>query len=69
AILYAALNGFLDDVELQKMKEFENKFIDYLEKRHEEDILESIRASGELLKEAEDSLKSAILAFKRAFIL
>ncbi|MBI2515209.1 F0F1 ATP synthase subunit alpha [Candidatus Wolfebacteria bacterium] len=69
AILYAALNGFLDDVELQKMKEFENKFIDYLEKRHDEDILESIRESGELLKEVEDNLKSAILAFKNAFTL
>jgi len=33
-ILYAALNGFLDDVPLEKIKSFEEKFLDYLNKLH-----------------------------------
>ncbi|MBI2055510.1 MAG: F0F1 ATP synthase subunit alpha [Candidatus Sungbacteria bacterium] len=64
-ILYAALNGFLDDVAPEKIKSFEEKFIDYLEKRRQSDILKPIGETGELADKTEGHLKTAIQEFKR----
>lgn len=67
AILYSALNGFMDDVALEKVKLFEEKFNEYLEKLHQKDILKPIRETGELEEKTENVLKEAIKNFKNTF--
>ncbi len=64
-VLYAALNDFLDDIPAGKIKSFEEKFLDYLEKRHRDDVLAPIRESRALDDKTEGILKSAVGEFKR----
>ncbi len=66
-ILYAGINGYLDDIPKNRIKEFETKFTDYLEKIHREKILSLIEKSNELTEEAEKNLKNALEEFKRIF--
>ena len=58
-LIYAGVNGFLDKVSLEKIKEFEDKFFQYLSDR-KEDMLSKIRETGELSEETEEELKLAI---------
>jgi len=66
-ILYAGINGYLDDVPKNRVKEFENKFIDFLEKMRQEKVLGAIQKSNELNEEVEKNLKSALEEFKKIF--
>jgi F-type H+-transporting ATPase subunit alpha len=63
-ILYAALNGFMDDISLEKVKVFEEKFYEYLEKLHMQDILKVIRETAVLDEKTESILKEALKRFK-----
>ena len=64
AVLYAGVNGFLDSIEISDVKNWEKKFIEYLEKMHGE-LLEKIKTSGELSQEVEERVKKAIEEFKK----
>lgn len=66
-VLYAGINGFLDDVPKNRIKEFEQKFTDYLEKMHREKVLATIEKTNELNEETEKNLKAAIEEFKKIF--
>lgn len=68
-VLYAALNGHLDDMPRAQIRLFEERFIDYLGKRHKDDVLGAIQKSGELSEEGEKMLKGAIEGFKRVAAL
>jgi len=68
-ILYATLQGFLDDLPKEAIKPFEAQFIDYLEKRHRDDVLALIQTTGELGEKAENSLRKAIEEFKNVMSL
>ena len=58
-LIYAGVNGYLDQLPLAKIKEFENKFFQYLSDRKEE-MLANIRETGDLSEAIEKELKSAI---------
>ena len=62
-ILYALVNGYLDDVEIPKVQDFENALHDFLDSNHPE-ILKSIAEAKELNDEIDSSLKGAIKEFK-----
>ena len=62
-IFYAALKGFLDEIPIEKLKMAEAKLTDYFEKLHEQEILGSIRESGDLSEEVEENLKKALEQF------
>ena len=62
-LLYAAVNGHLDDVAADGVREFEKKFYDYLE-NFEKDLLAGIASSGVLDETSEEKLKLAIKSFK-----
>jgi len=47
AIIFAAGKGLLDDIETNKVREFESAVLEHLEDSHE-DLLSSIRKSGEV---------------------
>ncbi|MBP9718276.1 F0F1 ATP synthase subunit alpha [Candidatus Gracilibacteria bacterium] len=61
--LYAGINGYLDDVPVEKIGEFEKKFLDYLE-HVERSILKEIGEKKEMSPETEEKLKKAIATFK-----
>jgi F-type H+-transporting ATPase subunit alpha len=62
-ILFALINGYLDDVELAKVQDFEKAFQQFLTASHPE-ILESIKATKDIAEETEATLKMAIEEFK-----
>jgi F-type H+-transporting ATPase subunit alpha len=67
-ILYAAINGYLDDVPVDKVTAFEANFYRFMEANHPE-IGQSIAGKKEITTEAEEKLKAAILEFKKGMTL
>ena len=65
-ILYAVTNKYLDDIELDRISEFESSFFEYVEKYHN-DIFTDIKESKVISPETEDKLKEALDAFKKDF--
>ncbi|HET9641253.1 MAG TPA: F0F1 ATP synthase subunit alpha [Candidatus Paceibacterota bacterium] len=63
AILYAATNGWLADVVVARVGEFEEKLIAYLE-REAADILPAIEKARDLTADIEEKLKDALQCFK-----
>ncbi len=62
-ILYAGVNGYMDDVPVDKVADFERAFHEQMRATHR-GILESIQSSGEIDDATEDQLKAAIEQFK-----
>jgi len=63
-ILYAVINGYLDDVPADKVAAFESQFHRYMAASQPE-IGKKIAQDKQLSKETEDSLKAAITEFKK----
>ena len=63
ASLFAAEKGYLDDVEDDKVVQFEAALHDYLKSQHA-DLLEKINASGDFNDEIESGMAKAIEDFK-----
>jgi F-type H+-transporting ATPase subunit alpha len=57
AIIYAAINGYLDPVPVDDIEEFEDEYIERLRLRHEE-VLAEIRETEELTEDAEEAFES-----------
>jgi len=64
-ILYAVNNGYLDDVPLEKIADFEQGFHRFMETNHPE-INQLISTDKEIKPGTEEKLKSAILEFKKS---
>ena len=64
-IIYAGVNGHLDDVPVEKVADFERAFHEQMRATHR-DILDAIQSSGELDDANEQKLKDAIEQFKGA---
>jgi len=62
-ILYAVINGYLDDVPVERVRAFEDGFHRFMETSHPE-IGERIAAEKALSDEIEEALKKAIAEFK-----
>ena len=62
-ILHAVINGYLDDVPVEKVRAFEEGFHRFMETSHPE-IGQRIAEEKELSDETEESLKQAIAEFK-----
>ncbi len=65
-ILYAVTNGYLKDVEVERIPEFEARLSEYLENRHS-GILDAIRVTGKLEPDTEEALKEALTALLAEF--
>jgi F-type H+-transporting ATPase subunit alpha len=63
-ILYAATNGFLDDVPVDKIAAFEQAFHHFMQTNHPE-IAKLINTDKMIKPETEESLKKAIAEFKQ----
>ena len=58
-IIYAVTNGYLNQVPVDQIAEFEKRLTEYMENLHA-DALASIRSTGKLEAEAEEAIKSAL---------
>ncbi len=67
AIIWVAVNGHLDNVPLERVKEFEEKFYPFIEKSYP-DIFHVIRDSKVLDDATEGKLKEATAKFKAEFM-
>ncbi|MFC1846554.1 F0F1 ATP synthase subunit alpha [Chloroflexota bacterium] len=65
-ILYAAINGYIDEVEVGKVIEYEKDLIEFIDTVHS-DIVNKIKETKELSEEMEEKLKTSIEEFNRSF--
>jgi F-type H+-transporting ATPase subunit alpha len=64
-ILYAAINGYLDDVPLAKIAALETAFHKFMASNHPE-IGKDIASTKDLTAETEEALKKGIVEFKQS---
>jgi F-type H+-transporting ATPase subunit alpha len=64
--IYAAVNGFMDDVPVDRVREFEDRLIGYLE-TSKADVMKMIQDTKDYDEATETSLKEGIAAFKATF--
>ncbi|MFA6612933.1 MAG: F0F1 ATP synthase subunit alpha, partial [Dehalococcoidales bacterium] len=67
-MFYAITNNYLDDVNVEDVKEFEASFYNYVE-RERSGMLDTIVAEKKLTPEIEKELKEAIESFKSTFMV
>ena len=65
SIIYAAVNGHLNDVEVPKVRSFEDAFHSYMESNHPE-VLKSIEDKKTIDPDTEEKLRTAIKQFKES---
>jgi F-type H+-transporting ATPase subunit alpha len=65
-ILYAVINGYVDDIPLNRVDAFEKEFYRFIEASYK-DIGDSIAKTKDLSASAEEKLKKAITEFKQGF--
>jgi F-type H+-transporting ATPase subunit alpha len=58
-ILYAVIHGYLKDIPVTQISEFEQRLEEHMETRHFA-VLDAIRSTGKLEKDTEEALKAAI---------
>jgi F-type H+-transporting ATPase subunit alpha len=66
-IIYAAVNGYLDAVPVERMKAYEETLFQFME-NHYPDVFRSIRELKDLSEKTETILKEAILRLTREFL-
>ncbi len=66
ASMYAVVNGFMDDVPVDRIREFEDRLIGYLETSKAE-VLKAIEEKKDIDEATEAGLKEGINAFKATF--
>lgn len=66
-IIYAAVNGYLDEVELDRIGKFEEEFYRFMDQERPE-VGKQIAETGQLDTEVEEALKQAIQEFKQRFV-
>ena len=64
--MYAATRGFMDDVEVERIREFESGLLDFL-RSSKSDILADLKERAVIDDDIEGRLKAAINEFKKSF--
>ena len=64
--IFAAVNGFMDAVPVERIQEFEKKFLKFLHERHKE-ILDKVRGTGDLSEELDKRLRSTTEDFSKNY--
>jgi F-type H+-transporting ATPase subunit alpha len=67
AIIFAVTNGYLDDVQVPHIRQWERDFLDYLEAQHSA-VLNDLRTKKALDDDLTNRLKAATAAFKPLFV-
>lgn len=64
--IFAGTRGYLDDVPVDRVSDFEIGLIQFMKDRHSA-TYDAIKSSGDLSSESEEQLKNAISDFKKSF--
>lgn len=67
-IIYAVVNGYLDDIPVDNIERFESELLSYLDTSYPE-IGKFIKEEGSLKEEIENKLKKALEEFKEGFVI
>ena len=67
-ILYAVTNGYLKDLPVEKIPEFETRMQEFMDNRYAS-VLEAIRTTGKLEKETEESIQIALKEVLAEFVV
>ena len=67
-IIYAVTHGYLNDIPVDRVPDFEQRLEEHMELRHS-DVLEAIRSTGKLETETENSLKAALEELTAQFVV
>ena len=67
-ILYAVTHGYLADIAIAKIPEFERRLYEFMNEKHE-NVLEAIRSTGKLEPETEEGLKTALSQLLQEFVV
>ena len=65
-MIYIVTNKYLSDITIDKIRDFEEQFLDYVRNGHPE-IVNSIRETGNLDGETEGKIQTAVEEFKKQF--
>jgi F-type H+-transporting ATPase subunit alpha len=65
-MIYTAVNGYLDNIPVEKIAAFEVEFLRFMDTSYPE-LGKQIAETKELGKDVEDKLKTAIQQFKQIF--
>jgi len=65
-ILYAVTHGYLKDINLEQIPEFELRLYEFMDNRYA-DVLKAIRTTGKLEPDTEEALKEALSALLKEF--
>jgi F-type H+-transporting ATPase subunit alpha len=66
AVIYAVTNGYLDEIEIDKLRAWELGFHQTMQSKHE-DVLTGIREGGQLTDELTEQLVSAVQSYNETF--
>lgn len=66
-IIWAGSKGYLDEVDLDRVAEYEEKLLDFVNSTHKE-IPDAIESDGEISDDTENKLKTVLESFTKAFI-
>ncbi|MDU1772960.1 MAG: F0F1 ATP synthase subunit alpha, partial [Dialister micraerophilus] len=64
--IYVGVKGYLDDIEVDEVVNFEKQLLDFMHTNHPE-VGESIRTEKKLIEETEENLRKAIAEFKERY--
>ena len=59
-IIYAVTKGYLNDIDVDKIPEFEARLREFMENSQYSRVLSAIRESGKLEADTEEALKAAL---------
>lgn len=65
-ILYTVVNGYLSDVPIERISQFEKEFLNFVNNNYPE-IINSIKETKDLTEETEKKIQEAIEEFKKSF--
>ena len=68
AVIYCAVNGHIDDIPVDRVKDFEDGFLKFLQSTTYQEIMTGIRTSKTITPELEEKLKAAIREYKDSFM-
>ena len=66
-IIYAAINNYLEDIEIKHLKDYEKELYEYFDSHYSE-LVKSIRATGQLTEKDTDEITEGIKRFNEKFL-
>ncbi len=66
AVIYACVNGYLDGIEVPKIRAYEDGLLGLLRSKHA-DILDDVRKTSDLTDATAAKLKSAVEGYTKTF--